>query len=162
MNFKSENEKHEIIIRQFDDHLTQKSSKTAVAEVYEYIKANCSNFTDQALLKEKVDKSLEQLDFKMKEQSNMLEMMAKGVQRTIRTEVQKATAHLQESNMTGQDAAANPDGNQIAPSIMKPTAGLQKIFDTKVNKDELPEILSTKANKADSEMAIRSIEILHK
>ena len=64
--------------------------------------------------------------------------------------------------MTGQDMEANPDGNQIAPSIMQPTAGLQKIFDTKVNKDELPEILGTKANKSDSEMAIRSIEILHK
>jgi len=79
MNFKAENEKHEIIIRQFDDHLTQKSSKTAVAEVYEYIKTNCSNYADQAALKEKVDGILREYDMKMKEQAHMLEMMAKGV-----------------------------------------------------------------------------------
>lgn len=75
INFKDENEKQKMIIEKFDEHLTTKGSKTSVAEVYQYINQNCSQYADQEALKKKVESTLTKYDGLLKEQSNMIEML---------------------------------------------------------------------------------------
>lgn len=56
INFQAENDKHIDIINRFDEHLTQKSSKQAIVELYDYIKDKCIKHQDQNAFVEKINK----------------------------------------------------------------------------------------------------------
>jgi len=57
--------------------------------------------------------------------------------------------------MTGEDMQMNADGNSLGASVGKPNSAIMRLLDTKISKDDLPEIMGVKANKSDIEMAFR-------
>ena len=49
-----------MIIRRFDEHLSQKSNKTAISELYDHIKDKCALKSEQENFLNKIEKKIKQ------------------------------------------------------------------------------------------------------
>mmetsp|Transcript_14949 Transcript_14949/g.23146 ORF Transcript_14949/g.23146 Transcript_14949/m.23146 type:complete len:114 (+) Transcript_14949:109-450(+) len=76
----------------------------------------------------------------------------------ITKEVRRATAHLRGSVL--EDEAAGPEGIPSGIGLAPDT--LRAHFDKKLDRNELDSFLKDKSSKAETEMALRQIDILHK
>ena len=115
INFQTETEQHVAVLNRFDENLTQKCSKQALTDLYDYIQEKCILESSQNDFKEKVDVKLEEQMEKIKSQQMSIELLHKEFEDRIHQVVFKATMHLQGGSSL-KDAASGKDRGMEQPS----------------------------------------------
>ena len=82
------------MIRRFDEIISAKTNKAAMKDIYEYMDNNFMPLKNQNVLKEKVEVQLKDFTVKIKEQSEMIELVGKSFNQKISREIKKAASHL--------------------------------------------------------------------
>lgn len=85
----------------------------------------------------------------------MADVMESQITKNIVKEVKKQTAHLKKSTFEDEAVSATA-------GITSQGADLKSVLRQKAEYKDIEDLRNTKANRQDAEMAIRSIEILHK
>ncbi len=129
-----------------------------ISRVYEHVEENYASKNDASDFQNKIESQFDEQLLELKGQKQMIDLLGKQLQAMITTEVRRATAHLRGSAL--EDEAAGPDG--VPPGIELAPDTLRAHFDKKLDRNELESFLKDKSSKAETEMALRQIDILHK
>jgi hypothetical protein len=87
----------------------------------------------------------------------MIELINRTLTNTIISEVKKATAFLRQSEM--ETVAVGPDG--ISSSVRGPIANVIKMMERKVDDSQIEKYLNQKSSKAETELLMRKIQVMH-
>lgn len=123
-DFQAENEKVTLMMRRFDEVISSKTNKAAMKDIYEYMETNYMPVKKENELKEKVEVQLKGFTHKIKEQSDMIELVGKSFNQKIAREIKKAASHLQQVNDNIDRGAGSDDG--------MPSKGILRVLDSKV------------------------------
>ena len=137
------------MIRRFDEIISAKTNKAAMKDIYEHMDKNFMPLKNENKLRDEVEVQIKDFTAKIKEQSEMIELIGKSFNQKISREIKKAASHLRQVNDSIDRGAGLEDG--------MPSKGIQRILDGKVSQNELKIHLDQKSSKADTEMVMRQI-----
>ena len=158
IKFNSHLEKNDIILRRFDEVISEKSSKVDLKELEKLVKTSYTpldKFNDE---NEVLNDRISSLSDKNREIEKSIDMMGKNISKDIYSAVRKATANMKAQNNTGGGdniAEFGPEGNRN-------TDDLKSILLTKADKFELETLSLLKANKCDTELSFKWLDLMHK
>ncbi|CDW86627.1 UNKNOWN [Stylonychia lemnae] len=155
MEFNSDLEKQQIIIRRFDEILTDKASKQNIKEIYQHITLFTES-TDFNMFRIQINEKFLENKNKIKEVEDMIDILGKNVSKDIYAAVRRATQHLSKNQTMGSSPRQN--GNDELGFSEE----ARNILQNKVDRQEFSDQLKSKSNKKDTELTLRWIEIIHR
>ena len=151
IEFIQEIEKTQIIIRRFDEMLSEKASKHNIREVYNHLSQTYTPLNDFTESKQATNSKLLESFGKIANLEEMIDLLGQSISKDIYSAVRKATMHLTKNS--------DSPGKGIESNIMEEVFGLVA---RKVDRQELIDVKNTKSNKVDTDLAFRWIDIVHK
>ena len=153
IEFNLELEKLQIILRRFDEIMSEKSSKIDLQKLERTLTLYMKNSEYQdhtKALNEKIQRSID----RNKELEDMIDSMGRNISKDIYNAVRKATSHLVKTNKAG-----SPGGEQEATVLSEE---LKFVLLGKAEKFEVENLSHIKANKCDTELCFKWIDLVHK
>eukprot|EP00347_Sterkiella_histriomuscorum_P010846 403374700 len=160
IDYNAELEKVQVIVRRFDEIVSDKANKQNIKEVYQHITQYTLN-TDFKFIKQQLNEKFNDNQRKIQEVEEMIDILGKNISKDIYAAVRRATLHLSKNTSmqiggNGGDLENQTGNYSIANEEMK------SIIASKVDRQELNEIFQNKSNKKDTELCLRWIEIIHR
>ncbi|CDW89243.1 UNKNOWN [Stylonychia lemnae] len=152
IDFTQEMEKSRIMIRRFDEVISEKASKLNIKEVYQHIQATTTPLTEFQIISKQYQEKLDKDQGRIKNIEEMIDILGKQISKDIYQAVRRATHHLTKQT----DGQTNITDNSSSFEEIKQQMNI------KVDRQELQDIANQKSNKKDTELSLRWIDIIHK
>lgn len=160
-------EQSKEVIRRYDEIISEKASKTSIKELYEFVRRFIESKKVQEI-EAGIQKQFDVINEQLASQTETLKFVSENIEKNIHTAVRRATAalknQLQASNQ-GAFGGGQPGQTGYGNSgsgVGMDSGELRKILLTKVEKSELEAVIDMKSNKADTDMALKGLDIIHK
>lgn len=144
MDFQQEIEKHNLVIRNFDEFLAQKADRTSIANLYQYCDEKFELKGELGQNQEQLQKQITENTSEIKTIKDSLLLNLQNMKKKLSLEVQNATHHLKSSYLEYSAPSATAESK---PNAQMVSSDLQQILNRKVNVQDFQDQLSNKIDK---------------
>ena len=149
--------KQSEILRRFDEIISDKASKANFRDVISQFEKKYAIIDDLNAFKVDCNGRITGNTHRLETLQEMIDLLGKNITKDIFSAVKKATSHLGKGPSLGGGG-----GSGVTEEIIQVADELKKLVSSKAEKQQIVDLTSQKANKIDTELAMRWIEVINR